>query len=160
MGLLHALAESWSSLYSGSALLRSAISFAHIGGLMCGGGCAVAADLGTLRAWRRGGAARHLELTRLHDVHRLVITSLAVVVVSGILLMLADLDAYVVSATFWIKMALVGAITVNGVMLMRTAARAEHGDERAWRRMRLVSLASLALWLLTTLVGAVLPNAL
>jgi hypothetical protein len=157
---LRELADNWSSIYSGSAALRSAIAFAHVGGLVTGGGCAIAADLGTLQALRRGREALALELTRLHASHRLVIVSLFVVIASGVLLMLADLDAYLASTAFWIKMALLVVLIVNGMALVQTGARAATGRDAAVARLRLVSVVSVVLWLATTLMGAVLPNAL
>ncbi len=42
------LAETWASLYSNSVAIRSLVSFAHFGGLMAGGGTAIAADVGML----------------------------------------------------------------------------------------------------------------
>jgi hypothetical protein len=154
------LADSWASIYANSAAIRSAVAFAHLGGLVSGGGCAVAADLGTLGALRRGFDALAPELARLHRAHRLVVSSLVVVTISGVLLMLADLDAYLASSAFWIKMALVVALGVNGAALMQTGGRAATGDARAVARLKLISLVSLTLWFGTTLMGSVLPNAL
>ncbi len=154
------LADTWSSLYSNSAVLRSTISFAHVGGLISGGGCALAADFGALRAFGRGPEHLTHELERFHAAHRVVISSLALVIVSGLLLMFADLDAYLASTAFWVKMALVVALMMNGAAMVSTSARAEAGDSAAIARLRFVSLASVALWLSTTLLGAVLPNAL
>lgn len=122
--------------------------------------CAIAADLWTLKASRRGYAAVQTELERFCGVHRIVVVNLAVVVVSGLLLMAADIDAYFASTAFWIKMALVVALVFNGAVLVRTSNRIATSDTRAVRRMRIVSMANLALWFATTLLGAVLPNVL
>jgi hypothetical protein len=158
MAPVRELIETWSSVYSNSPAVRSAIGFAHIGGLLSGGGCAVAADLATMRAFRRGRSAVADEAARLHDVHRVVIASLAFVVISGLLLMFADFDAYVASTTFWIKMAAVVALVINGAWLMRAGNHAAtHGPVR---HLRMASLASLLLWTGTTLLGATLPNVL
>jgi hypothetical protein len=152
------IADSWASLYANSAALRSAVAFAHVGALVSGGGCAVASDLGTLRALGLGREAIAAELRRLTSVHRIVIASLAIVAFSGVLLMLADLDAFLQSPVFWIKMALVVALLVNGAAIVRISSRALRGDTAAMRRHKLVSLASLMLWFATTLAGSVLPN--
>jgi hypothetical protein len=154
------LVETWASIYANSAAIRSGVAFGHIGALLAGGGCAIAADLWTLKASRRDHAAVQTELERLHGVHRIVVVNLAVVVVSGVLLMAADLDAYLTSTAFWIKMALVVALVINGAAIVRTSHRITASDMRAVQRMRIVSMASLALWFATTLLGAVLPNAL
>ena len=158
MAPVRELIETWSSVYSNSPALRSAIGFAHIGGLLSGGGCAVAADLATMRAFRRGRAAIAHEAARLRDVHRVVIASLVFVVASGVLLMFADIDAYLVSTTFWIKMAAVVALVINGAWLMRAGERAAQHDEV--HHLQLASVASLVLWAGTTLLGATLPNVL
>jgi hypothetical protein len=154
------LADTWASIYSNSAALRSAISFAHIAGLVGGGGCALAADRATLRAFRHAPEAVAREVHHLHGVHGIVLTGLGVVIISGVLLMLADLDSYLVSPTFWIKMGLVVALVVNGSVLVRSALRTESGDSRARDALRWASIASIVLWFATTLVGAVLPNVL
>jgi hypothetical protein len=154
------LVDTWASIYANSAAIRSGVAFGHVGALLGGGGCAIAADLWTLKASRRSCAAVQTELERLHGVHRIVVVNLAVVVVSGLLLMAADVDAYVASTAFWIKMALVVALIINGALLIRTGNRIAARGSRAVRRMRIVSMASLALWFATTLLGAVLPNVL
>jgi len=156
---LHAFAESWSALYSSSAAIRSLLAFVHIGGLVAAGGVAISADLGTLRACRRGGTALQLEIDRLHASHRLVIVSLTLVVMSGMLLMTADLDAYLHSTAFWIKMTLVLALIANGGFLVRAGRSDASPGSREQLRLRLVSVTSLALWFGTTLLGAILPNA-
>ena len=154
------LADTWASIYAQSAVLRSAISFAHIAGLVGGGGCAVAADRATLRAFRRAPAAVAGEVHHLHGVHAVVLVGLTLVIASGVLLMLADFDAYLVSTAFWIKMGLVGALFVNGSILVRSALRAEAGDDGARHTLKRAAIASIVLWFATTLVGAVLPNVL
>lgn len=152
--------DSWSSLYSNSAVIRSAVAFAHTGGLVLGGGSAIANDLGTLRVLRRSPDAIQTELERLQRVHPLVISSLAVVILSGVLLMAADFDAYVVSRAFWIKMACVAALLLNGAVLARLGSRALGGQPRPLRWLKPTAYASLVLWTLTTLMGTVIPNAL
>jgi hypothetical protein len=154
------LADTWASVYSNSAALRSAISFAHIAGLVGGGGCALAADRATLRAFRRSPQAVAGEVHHLHGIHNVVLAGLGVVIVSGVLLMFADLDAYLTATAFWIKMGLVAALFVNGSILVRTALRAEAGDAAARAWLRRASIASIMLWFATTLVGAALPNVL
>jgi hypothetical protein len=160
MAPVHELIDTWASVYSNSPAIRSAIAFVHIGGLVSGGGCAVAADVATLRAFCRGREAVAAEIARLHDVHRIVIGSLLLVMASGLLLMLADFDAYLSSTAFWIKMALVAALVANGAVLVRAGDRAARADSPAVGAMRLVSFSSLALWFATTLLGAMLPNVL
>lgn len=154
------LIDAWASAYANAPAIRSAVSFAHLGALLSGGGCAIAADAWMLAAGRRGLDAARAEAERLHGVHRVVVTSLAVVIVSGLLLMAADFDAYVDSTAFWIKMGVVAALGVNGAVLMRASERVTSGDALAVPLLHRISTLSLMLWFASTLMGAVLPNAL
>ena len=47
---LREIADTWASIYSNSAALRSGVSFAHLGGLVASAGPAIAADRALLRA--------------------------------------------------------------------------------------------------------------
>ena len=116
-----------------------------------------------LRTASRSRAARGRlmrEAARLRDVHRIVIVSLALVAVSGVLLMLADFDVFVASRTFWLKMAFVAALVVNGAAVIAAGGRAQVNHPTSLRRLRIASLTSIALWTVTTLLGAMLPNVL
>ena len=154
------LADSWSSIYSGSAAIKSAIGFAHVGALLAGGGMAIAADRATLAAHKFGGDAVRRVADRRGGLHGPVLVSGAIILISGFLLMLADLDAYLQSPAFWIKMALVTALLVNGAVLRHTGRVAASGDGRAHRSLATAARVSLGLWFVTTLAGAVLPNVL
>jgi len=153
------IVDTWASLYSNSAALRSGVSFAHLGGLVASAGPAIAADRALLRAVRRGHNAVLDELAAMRTTHILVVSGLAAVTASGILLMLADLDAYLQSIAFWVKMALIVALTLNGLVLVRADRLVARG-RRGVSMLRIASIASLILWFATTLAGAVLPNAL
>ena len=100
--------EFWNSLYSDHAALRSVVEFVHIGGLLAGGGCAITADLATISAARDSSAAQVTELRVLKRTHELVLTGLIALFVSGALLFFADVETYLYSRLFWIKMFLVG----------------------------------------------------
>ena len=154
------LVDTWSSIYSTSPAIKSALAFTHIGALVGGGGAAIAADRTTLRAMRRGQAALEHELEHLHHVHLFVIVGLALVIISGVLLMFADLDAYLSAPVFWLKMALVVLLMANGALVMRGGRRTHAGDPSGPRVLRFAAIASLLLWFGTTLLGAILPNAL
>jgi len=157
---LPAFIDSWSAIYSNSAALRSAIGFAHVGGLVGGGGAAIAADRAVLRIHREGPERRPHHLATIHHTHWAVLIGLSLVVVSGLLLLGADLESYLESTVFWIKMGLVLLLFANGVILLTAEQGAATGDERRWRHLHRASVASLVLWFATTLAGVVLPNAL
>ena len=146
--------EAWSEIYSNSAVWRTVVLYAHVGGLLVGGGCAVAADRLTLHA--APGDAHQLQA--IGGVHRVVLAGLAALVVSGALMLFANFDTYIVSPYFWTKMALFVALLGNGVRLSRAEQAARAGVPSGWARLRSASTASLVLWLLITLFGAILPN--
>lgn len=156
--MLAHLLETWAALYSNHAALRTGAEFLHVGGLVAGGGCAVAADRITLRARRHDPAARLAELRMLHGTHRVVVAALAVVVASGALMFGADVDTFLSSKAFWLKMGLFVLLLVNGNVLLRAEHRIEAGDADSWKRLAITAKVSLALWTLTTLVGSALPN--
>ena len=162
---LAGVAVPWQDAYADSAVLPSAVRFAHFAGLLVGGGLALAADRATLQAWRADAAARARQLQALAATHRLVVGALALLVASGALLLLADVEAIATSPVFWTKATLVLLLLANGFAMTRaegalhTAADDPAASERLWRRLRGHAAASVALWLLTVLAGAVLTSA-
>jgi hypothetical protein len=154
-------AEPWASLYSNHPVIQSAVVFAHLTGLMVGGGAAVAADRAALRVRKASVDIRQAHLLQLRQVHRTVLVALAVVVVSGILLFAADLETFIASPLYWIKTGLVFLLGLNGWILMRTGRILETGQtswQRGWSRLTATSIISLCLWVLTVLAGALLVN--
>ena len=156
--VLAAALEWWSNLYSNHATLRTAVSFAHIGGLLGAGGCAIAADRATLLLPGDDVAARLVHIDAIKRAHRVVLGGLVLLFISGVLLLGADVDTYLASRIFWLKMALIVALLVNGALLVRVERRVAGVETIDWTSVRRASLASLALWFLTTLLGAALPN--
>src|SRR5678810_669074 len=152
------LFETWNSIYSNHALLRTAVNFIHVGGLMLGGGCAITADLATIEAVREGPIGRNSQLHVLKRTHTIVVTGIVALVVSGALLFAADADAFVHSRIFWLKMALMASLLINGLVMLLGERKVMRGDVRAWGRLHTVAVSSLVLWFLTTLAGAALPN--
>lgn len=146
--------ESWSELYSNSANLRTLVLFMHTGGLLLGGGCAVAADRLTLKA--SPGDAR--QLAEIAGVHRIVIAGLSLMAVSGVGMLFNNFDTLSVSPFFWAKMAGVGVLGLNGWRLTRAEKAAAAGRDGAWATLRQASITSLVLWFVITLLGAYLPN--
>jgi hypothetical protein len=150
--------EGWSTVYSAHSSLRSAVEFVHLGGLLAGGGCAVAADLATISSARENNTARATELQLLKRTHGLVVAGLVALVVSGLLLLAADLPTYLYSMVFWIKMVLVGLLLANGFLLLHGERKVRNGNPAAWMHLHYTAVVSLVLWFLTTLAGAILPN--
>ena len=154
------LAEPWNTLYSDSKVVSSAVVFLHLLPLLVAGGAALTADRATLRAARGTTDDRARQLGELARVHAVVLGGLALSFVSGVLLFLSDVDEYLGSPVFWVKLGFVGLLLLNGFMMTRTEkALASGGDETAlWARLRTISVLSLVLWTTTTLVGVVLMS--
>jgi hypothetical protein len=157
-GLLSRSVEWWTTIYSNHATLRTAVAFAHVGGLVGGGGCAIAADRATLRLTHRDPAPWAAHFATIRRAHRIVVFGLVLIFVSGGLLAAADLATYLGSKVFWIKMALVAALLVNGTVLVRAEGHAASGQAAGLRRLQRAAAISIALWFLTTLLGTALPN--
>jgi hypothetical protein len=111
-----------------------------------------------LRAAQRSEAERSYQLNALRSTHRIVLVSLAAVAVSGLLLFAADSETFLYSRFFWMKMGLVVALMANGYLLTRAERRAEIDVTSGWKWLKVTSTISVALWMLTTLAGAALPN--
>jgi hypothetical protein len=158
--LVH-LFKPWADFYSHSKLATSVVQFIHIGGLLMGGGLAIAADRGTLRAMRLASHERSGHLNDLAEVHRWVLSGLAAVVISGLALLAADIDSFFGSWIFWVKMALVVLLLVNGYRMTRTEAALRHGaaeDSAQWNRLHRVAVTSLGLWFVVAALGVSLSN--
>lgn len=153
------LTAPWAHLYSDSKLVSTSILFGHLGGLLLGGGFAIAADRTTLRMVRAPADVRRLHLDELHAVHRPVIIGLAVTFVSGVLMLAADVTTFLPAPLFWLKMGLIAALLWNGVVLERSEAALRHGTAvtgRTWKRLELAARTSLFLWFGSLLLGTAL----
>jgi uncharacterized membrane protein len=150
--------ETWVSLYANHAVLRTSVEFLHIAGLVAGGGCAITADLATITASRDTLATRTTQLHLLTQTHQIVVSGIAALAFSGLLLFAADVDTFLYSRIFWLKMGLMALLLANGALLLRGEGQVKRGEPRAWTRLHNTAVASLALWLLTTLAGVALPN--
>jgi hypothetical protein len=167
---IHALArpfESWNALYSHSTVLSTTVTTLHVGAMFLGGGLAIAADRTTLRVTAGHPDERAHQLAELSDIHRPVMIAIVVLFVTGIAMTLADLENFLTSPVFWIKITFVTLLLVNGALLQRsesTLRRTSHDDVSAvtptrWRRLRRFSVLSVTLWIATFLAGSILTNA-
>jgi hypothetical protein len=152
------LLDLWASVYANHSALRTTVEFLHVAGLVGGGGYAIVVDRSTLAAARATGAARDVQLSTIRDAHRIVIGGLVVLFITGVLLFAADIDTFLGSRVFWIKMGLVALLLGNGAIMRMAQQQAEHGRVRAWSRLRATAALSLLLWFLTILAGTALPN--
>ena len=155
------LLKPWNEFYSHSKTAATVVTFFHIGGLLFAGGLAIAADRGTLRALRAASGDRPHYMRELGAVHRWVITGLTMVVLSGLLLLTADIETFFGSWIYWTKMALVVLLLINGWMMTRIEVSLEHDASEAspyWRSLHRTALTSLALWFVITAFGVALAN--
>ena len=158
--------EPWNRLFGHSKLISGAVLGSHIMALFLGGGLAVAADRMTLRLSASDAAERGRQLREVKEVHPLVLLATVLLFVTGVLLATADVETFLPSPIFWIKLVLVALLVVNGAWLTQTerrlTARADDGSpigNQEWARVRLFSLFSVVLWTATAVVGIVLSNA-
>lgn len=163
--LEHALAP-WQSAYSNSKVISTGVTAVHLVALLFGGGLAVAADRGTLRALRSGAAERARQLGELHATHRPVLIALWCLFVSGVLQAAADVKTFATSPAFYVKLGLVALLVVNGGVLTltemalgRAGASAETEQVPLWSRLKVSTYCSVALWTATLIAGVVLQNA-
>ncbi len=153
--------QPWADFYSHSKLAETIVTFLHVGGLLAGGGLGIAADRTTLRALRRPVAERPHHLHELATVHRWVIGGLTVIILSGLLLLAADIKTFFDSWIFWLKMGLVVLLLINGLMMTRaeTGLAGDSGEtSKWWGSLRRTAYWSLFLWFAITFVGFALVN--
>lgn len=146
----------WAHLSRHNVGLSVTLTYLHLGGILLGGGLAVATDRASLRLSPTAAPDWPQELARLAGVHRWVLAGLALIFASGFLLMLTELESFATSTVFWTKMGLVALLLGNGFVRMRAEAALHTGRATAWRRFRRTSVASLVLWFLILLVGTLL----
>jgi uncharacterized membrane protein len=134
-------------------------TYLHLAGVLVGGGFAVAADRAALRLSPERGPEWSRDLASLTTVHRWVITGLGLTLVSGVFMMLADLETYLTSVVFWTKMGLIVLLIANGYLKLRAEAALRNGAVPAWRRLRRMTVMSIVLWFAVLLAGTILTAA-
>lgn len=156
------LTDGWQHLYSNSKGLEILVTFLHVGGLLLAGGLALATDRATLRAIRQAVHDRTQHLDALSSVHQTVLAGLVITFVSSVALFLSDVKTFWASWVFWLKMALIAALLINGWVMTRAerALRATGMSEenRAWTHLHNTAEVSLVLWYAITLAGIALLN--
>jgi hypothetical protein len=144
----------WSAVYGDHQAVSVTVRFLHLAGLVVGGGTALVADRHLLATASRDTVARTAALTMAGASHRVVVPALAVMALTGLLMATADLETFLSSRLFWIKMTIVGLLLLNGgVLVLTERAAARSAGDREWARLRTVSAASVVLWLSALLAG-------
>lgn len=146
----------WADVYHHSVWLSVTLLYLHLGGILLGGGLAVATDRASLRLSPATTLDWPHELNRLASVHRWVMAGLALIFASGALMTLTEFATFATSAVFWAKMGLIALLLGNGFVRMRAETALRQGQASGWRRFRRTSVASVVLWFLILLAGALL----
>jgi hypothetical protein len=146
----------WARLYADHKAVSGGVTYVHLAGILLGGGLAVSADRTVLRWSPQPDPDRPRELQTLAAVHRWVLAGLGLTLVSGIGMLLADLDTYVASVVFWTKMSLIVLLVGNGFLKLRAEAALTQHPGAALHRLRGTAVASVVLWFATLLAGTVL----
>ncbi len=156
-----AAVKPWNTLYSHSKFVAGTVTYAHISALLIGGGFAISSDRAALRARGADLEEKKRVLRDFAGVHRPVVTALAVMVISGAALALADVETFFVSPVYFVKLGCFAALLANGYLVQRTERQLAANpslNNPLWSRFTYGAVASLVLWLTTTLVGVVLVN--
>jgi hypothetical protein len=156
--MLSRLVEWWAHLYSDSKVLSAAVAYVHLSGILVAGGFAIVTDRASILLLRQAEPDYSRELPRLEGVHAWVLGGLAVVAVSGLLMLLADLHTYLTSLLFWTKMALIAVLLANGWVRMRAEHLLRDGMTSRRALFRRTSLVSVGLWFAVLLAGAFLST--
>jgi len=152
------LVARWAHFYGQTRAVSATVTYVHLVGILAGGGVAIATDVAALRLSPGRVADWPAELDRLAAVHLWVVGGLALIFASGLLLLLTQLDTFASSGVFWTKMGLVALLIGNGYARLRCEIALRQGAVARWSSFRRTSIASLALWFLILLFGALLHS--
>jgi hypothetical protein len=145
--------EWWSALYGDHQAVSVAVRYLHLAGIVVGGGTAIAADRRVLRDGKGGEDARRAALAETAAAHRVVVPALALVVATGALMAASDVETFLSSRAYWLKMGLFALLLLNGGVLLAAERAAGARRPTGWPALRAASAASLALWLAVLLAG-------
>jgi hypothetical protein len=153
-------AKPWADLYSDSSMVKAVVVFLHLSGLLAAGGFALSADRATLRLGRLTESERLDFVRELGDTHRPVLLGLSLVIFTGILMLLADVETLLPSTVFWLKMGGFALLMLNGLTLQRAERRLSGGRHTAaaWRNLHWAALRSAGLWFTVLFLGTLLAS--
>ena len=165
LSTVDALAEPWQQLYAHSTVVATLVLFGHLASLLVAGALSVSTEASALRLDPADDGERRRYLRVVSPSRRAIAIALGVAMINGVLLFLADLEAFAVSRVFWAKMLLVALLIANTIVASRLDAHlrgAEHEatipDDGLWRRRRVSAWATAVLWFALVLSGSALAN--
>ncbi len=171
---LATLVQPWADFYSDHSAVATAVLSVHILAMFLGGGMAIGADRGIIRAVPGTADAARAVVADLATMHTIVISALVITMLSGAALFLADVPTFSVSVVYWTKMGTVAALLINGLLMRRgedavlrplknmplhTAEMPTAFPQREWAAVRRSAAISLFLWMTIVLLSVILTNA-
>jgi len=151
--------DSWAAVYDAHRMVSVSVRYLHLAGLVVGGGTALAADRRILRTPGSAPEERATTVAAVRTSHRVVVPALAMVAVTGALLVASDPRTFLGSRLFWSKMSFVALLLLNGAGLLLAERAASRGRARGWSWLVFTSGASLVLWLVILFLGVWLTAA-
>ena len=154
------LTAPWADLVKHSKLTKTIVIFLHIVPIVVGGGIAIGLDRLSLRLSKGNASDRGSHLAELARTHNLVIWSLGLSIISGLALVASEIDNFPTSWIFWVKMALVALLLLNGLRMksLETRMAVAGPTDADWTRLHSVAISSITLWLVVTFFGVALSQ--
>lgn len=163
------IVEPWQSLYSQHIAISTFVLFVHLAALVGSAGLAVANDRAIVGSTASDVDERARKLAQLSLSHRSVISALAVSFVSGLLLLLADFEAFMGMPAFWVKMLLILLLVSNALLMQRRESLikatangplglSSPAGSKQWTGLRRHAWLSLTLWFAIVLAGTAMTS--
>jgi hypothetical protein len=151
--------QPWATFYSDSKVASAVVVFAHVGGMLWGGGLALSADRLVMRARSAGAEERARLLAEIEKIHTPVLVGLGISAISGVLLTASDIKTYGPSPVWWAKFVAFVLLLANGAWLQQQERRMQKAAGTVttkWSPLTLASAFSMFLWFAVTLGGVLL----
>lgn len=146
--------EAWADFKADHRVVSRGLSVLHLSGILLGGGTAIAIDRAVRRAVSGADALRAHVLDEMALAHRVVVPALVLVFATGALWTLSELEEFLASPVYWLKMGLIALLLINGLVMMRAERAARDGASNdAWARLRTTGTISLVLWFAVLIAG-------
>ena len=170
---LVAVTKPWAEVFADHPVLSTGVIAAHIVSMFVAGGMAIGADRAILRSKPGTADAVRAVVADLSTTHSVVIGGLACTAVTGLALLASEVGTFAVSRVFWIKMAVVTILLLNGIRMrraeqqvmgslegvpIRTTEMAVPFPKKEWGGIRSAAGTSLVAWLTIVVLGVVLTN--
>ena len=166
--IAHAV-EPWQSLYADHTSISTFVLFVHLAALVASAGLAVANDRAIVATTINDGDERARKLADLSLSHRSVLAALTVSFVSGVLLLLADFEAFMGMPAFWVKMLLIVLLIGNASLMRRRESQFQSNavgpvgssspqNGQLWTGLRRHAWTSITLWFAIVLAGTTMTS--